>query len=112
MLVLLRGGTARVTSGVVEAALPEIARKARLPFGAITFGHVVLGRSERVLGQLRAHERQHVRQYERWGVVFFLAYPVSSLTQVLRGRSPYWFNHFEVQAREHCAHEDRGPDEG
>jgi hypothetical protein len=40
-----------------------------------------------------------VRQYERWGVVFFLAYPLSSLWQAARGRHYYWDNWFEVQAR-------------
>ena len=77
-------------------------RRTRLDLGAITLGHVVLGGSEHTLCQLRAHEQEHVRQYERWGVVFFLAYPASSLIQLLRGRHPYWLNHFEVQARALC----------
>ena len=63
---------------------------------------LLLGGSAHTLCQLRAHEQEHVRQYERWGVVFFLAYPASSLIQLLRGRHPYWLNHFEVQARALC----------
>lgn len=39
-----------------------------------------------------------MRQYERWGVLFFPLYLGSSLLQLLRGRSPYWHNHFELQA--------------
>jgi hypothetical protein len=71
----------------------------RLPFSAITLGHVVLGVSQHELARLRVHEHAHVRQYERWGLLFFVAYPVSSGVQWLLGRSPYWHNRFEVQAR-------------
>jgi hypothetical protein len=42
-----------------------------------------------------------VRQYERWGALFFVLYAVSSLCQWLRGRDPYWHNRFEREAR--CA---------
>jgi hypothetical protein len=40
-----------------------------------------------------------------WGLFFFLAYPASSACQWLRGKSPYWENYFEVQARERCVKE-------
>lgn len=102
---LLLGGSAKVIDGVVEISLAGFLRRAglaRLPFRAITFGHVVIGASRSSLGRYRAHERIHVRQYERWGPGFFLAYPLSSLLQLLRGRNPYWHNHFEVQARAGC----------
>lgn len=75
------------------------ARAERLPFGAITFGHVVIGVSGDALATLRVHERAHVRQYECWGPAFLAAYPLSSLVQALRGRHPYRDNHFEVHAR-------------
>jgi hypothetical protein len=103
IVALLTGGSARVRSGVIEVALSGMERASRVPFGAITLGHVVLGRNARMLEELRSHELEHVRQYERWGLFFFLAYPASSLYQLLRGRNPYWFNHFEVQCRERCA---------
>lgn len=96
------GGTASIQSGVIEIAASRTERKTRILFGAITLGHVILGRSPQVLDRLRAHELQHVEQYERWGLAFFVAYPASSLYQLLRGRHPYWFNHFEVQCRERC----------
>lgn len=99
LFILLSGGTARIHSGVIEVALRARQRKARARFSAITFGHVVLGQSREALDQCRAHELQHVRQYECWGPVFFLAYPISSLYQLLRGRNPYWHNHFEVECR-------------
>jgi hypothetical protein len=106
---LLVGGTARIHSGAIEIALSSTERKWRLPFGAITFGHVILGRTGGMLEQLRSHELEHVRQYERWGLFFFLAYPASSLYQLLRGRNPYWFNHFEVQCRERCSPPEASP---
>jgi hypothetical protein len=41
----------------------------------------------------------HVAQFERWGLLFLLAYPGESLLQLLRGRRPYLDNRFEVEAR-------------
>ncbi|GEM_PF-3263103 len=38
--------------------------RTRLDLGAITLVHVVLGGSAHTLCQLRAHEQEHVRQYE------------------------------------------------
>ncbi|WP_371868740.1 signal peptide prediction [Pseudoduganella ginsengisoli] len=102
-LAYLAGARARRVAGVVEVALwpggqpGPLAR--RLPFTAITFGHTVIALTWQEQHRLRAHEREHVRQYERWGIVFFAAYPLSSLWQMLRGRHYYWDNWFEVQAR-------------
>ncbi|MGB5132910.1 MAG: hypothetical protein WBO00_09865 [Steroidobacteraceae bacterium] len=98
-LILLSGGSARIQSGVLEIAIRRIARRSSFYFCAITLGHVVIGRDERVLEQVRTHELEHVRQYECWGALFFVAYPASSLCQLLRGRNPYWFNHFEIESR-------------
>jgi hypothetical protein len=94
-----------VHQGVLEIALAPRTHKAagRRPswrFSAITLGHVVLGQSSQALQQLRRHEHAHVAQYERWGPVFFLAYPMSSLIQWAKGNRPYLDNRFEVQARE------------
>lgn len=71
---------------------------ARLPWQGITFGHVILGTCQPTLQALRSHEWVHVRQYERWGPFFFLAYPLSSLWALLQGRHPYWDNAFECAA--------------
>lgn len=103
VFALLMGGSAQIRSGAMEFAFSRTGRESRVPFGAMTLGHVILGQSRQVLDALRSHEQEHVRQYERWGLLFFLAYPASSLYQLLRGRDPYWFNHFEVQCRERCA---------
>lgn len=72
-----------------------------LPFSAITFGHTILAISLPDLVRLRTHELVHVRQYERLGPLFFIAYPASSLLAVLRGRHPYRENWFEMEAFAH-----------
>jgi len=99
------GARARLVDGVLEVALSRSARgrhrwSSWLPFHAITLGHVVVGLDAQTLSHWRAHERVHVAQYERLGPIFLVAYPLSSVIQWLRGRPPYWSNHFEVQARE------------
>lgn len=98
--VCLCGGSARWVEGVLEVAHREAPYHSPLPFNAITIGHVVLGTDRQTLAAVRAHEQVHVRQYERWGIFFFLAYPAASLYQWLRGRHPYWQNPFEIAARE------------
>lgn len=101
--LLFFGGSLRVVAGVIEISMSTQGKSNAflrlLPFNAITFGHVVIARTEADLHSLRAHELAHVRQYEKWGVLFFVAYIAASLWQLLRGRRPYWDNWFEVQAR-------------
>ena len=103
VIALLLGGRARRVAGVLEFWLPERGRlvralTARLPFAAITFGHVVIGANREQLVRLRAHERVHVRQYEALGPLFLLAYPLASLIAAARGLPAYRGNWFEVQA--------------
>ena len=102
--VLSLGGRARLASGILEVTLrrseatsPWLTR--RFPFRAIALGHVVVAVGRQELDRIRAHELVHVRQYERWGPAFFVAYLSSSLWQLLNGRSAYWHNHFEIEAR-------------
>jgi hypothetical protein len=102
-IACLLGATARVEQGVIEVAGGRLARFMRfLPSSmrilAITFGHVVLGVSHSDLAQARIHEHAHVRQYERWGVLFFPLYLGSSGVQLVRGGRPYHDNAFERQA--------------
>ena len=103
-VVLLLGGKATPVRGTLEVTLRETEASAAglarwLPFRAMALGHVIVALGRRELEGLRAHERVHVRQYERWGVAFFPAYACSSLWQLLKGRSAYWDNRFEVEAR-------------
>ena len=97
------GATACVRKGVVEVAGGCLTRfvgsSGPLRLIAITFGHVVLGVTHGALERERAHEHAHVRQYERWGVLFFPLYAASSCYELLRGRDPYRGNLFERQAR-------------
>lgn len=103
------GAIARRVDGVIEIAAPAAMQGSRwlqaLPFNAITFGHVVFATSAMELDRLRSHEHAHVRQYEKWGLFFFLAYPASSGWHWLRGGRAYVDNWFEVEARR-CAGED------
>jgi hypothetical protein len=91
--------------GVLEVCGPRCARWLALPwygsgqFAAITLGHVVLARDDIALGRCRAHERVHVAQYERWGVLLLPAYLIASAIAKLRGGDVYYDNYFEVQAR-------------
>ena len=101
--LLCAGASVRLQAGVVEIAFSGMGRGVagladRMPFTAITFGHVVLAATHEEHARLRDHERVHVRQYEIWGALFFLHYPASSLIQVLRGRHAYYDNFFEIQA--------------
>lgn len=103
LAALAAGARMRRVEGTLEVGGGRVARFVmRLPeglrFGAITFGHVIIGLDAEALRFSRAHERVHVRQYERWGVLFFPLYLGSSLLQWLRGRDPYRDNCFEAEA--------------
>jgi hypothetical protein len=41
----------------------------------------------------------HVRQYERWGLLFPILYVLASFRALLTGKRFYWDNVFEVEAR-------------
>ncbi len=102
-LLLLTGGSVRRVHGVLEfhgGLLGAGARRwpDRLPFHAITFGHVILGTRPAVLAAVRRHEHVHVRQYERWGPLFLPAYLLASLWQLLHGRRAWRDNPFEREA--------------
>ena len=103
VFILLGGGSVRWAGCAIEFApyrneCPSGSRFRRLPFSAITFGHVILGLSLHDLARLRAHELVHVRQYERLGPLFFIAYPASSLLAIARSQCPYRGNQFEIEA--------------
>lgn len=105
LLARLSGGEWRRVSGVLEASggWPARMLRAGLPFSgpvaAITLGHVVLGGSRDELDATRVHERVHVRQFERWGSLMLLLYPLAGALAWLRGGDPYRDNPFEREAR-------------
>jgi hypothetical protein len=103
-IVLLAGGRVGRSSTTLEVTFreslaPRSTLMRLLPFRAITLGHVIIAVTRQELEQLRSHEHIHVQQYERWGPFFFVAYVASSAWQLLRGRSAYWDNCFEIEAR-------------
>jgi hypothetical protein len=106
-VVLLKRGHLALVDGVVEAHGPLLCRalKHLTPLdghngaAAITLGHVVIGRSARVLEKTREHERAHVRQYELWGPFFVPAYLLAGLWALVCGHDPYLDNPFEREAR-------------
>lgn len=107
LLILAAGGTARRRGPALEIVVhrgstPTDSRLRRLPFAAITFGHVIVATSGCELDALRAHEHVHVRQYEVLGLLFFPAYAAASLVALLRGRDPYTDNAFERHAVGAC----------
>jgi hypothetical protein len=104
LLARLTGGGWSVHTGVVEAhggwVKPILQR---LPFVkngalAITVGHVVLAQTQAALDVTRTHERVHVRQYERWGLLFTPAYVLAGAWRWAQGKDPYRDNPFEVEA--------------
>ena len=109
MLVVLvargSGGMLQRVDGVLEVAggWPAIVLRRGFPFSgsvaAITLGHVVVGASLTDLTTTRAHERAHVRQFERWGALLLVMYPLAGLLAWLRGGHPYRDNVFECEAR-------------
>jgi hypothetical protein len=104
VIVAGRRGRAAVVDGVIEAHGPWLGWALRhlIPLrggaAAITLGHVVLARDQAAHEHTRAHERVHVRQYERWGVLFIPAYVTAGLWAAARGRHAYFDNPFEREA--------------
>lgn len=103
LAMVLGGGRMQIRQGAIEFGGGRLGRLAsRLPrplcFSAITLGHVILGTDQAALAEARAHEQVHVRQYERWGILFVPAYLLSSLVQLALGRRPYRDNRFEREA--------------
>jgi hypothetical protein len=114
LLSAATGGRMRVHRGVLEAGggvLRPILSRGVPGFAihAITFGHVVLAAGVAELAETRAHERVHVRQYERWGIFFLPVYGLSSLLALARGRSAYAGNAFERQAARESSSESGSP---
>ena len=88
--------TLECSGGVLGSWMLRLPNRHRLV--ALTLGHVILAVDTTSLQWLRAHERVHVRQYERWGPFFGPAYLLESLWQTWRGRDAYLANRFEREA--------------
>ena len=102
----------RVIGGVLEISSPALSWFLQGPwframsggsgFSAATIGHVIVARDSECMDGCRVHEHVHVRQCERWGALFPLAYVVAGLHAAWRAKSwpaYYWDNPFEQEAR-------------
>lgn len=67
---------------------------------AMALGHVVIARDAHCLAQTSAHEREHVHQFERWGLLFPIIYGAESIYCWLKCEDPYRDNRFERAANE------------
>jgi hypothetical protein len=75
---------------------------ARHPFGAMcamAIGHIVIAEQHGLTKQILTHELAHVQQAAHWGLLFPFAYLASSAWAALRGQDAYWYNIFEIAAR-------------
>ena len=101
LLGLLFGGRIQFVRGCVEfygGLVAWILRRLPNNPAAMTIGHTIIGRTDFDLLVARDHEHVHVRQYERWGILFIPAYFLASGWMWWKGKNPYWDNPFEVEA--------------
>jgi len=112
LLWIAFGAKARIRHGVVEVHGGWLAKRMLHAggFAAMALGHVIIGCSPGVLDQLRTHEHVHVKQAERWGILFIPAYLLAGLWQRLCGRHAYYDNPFEREAFAAEAQSARGCD--
>lgn len=102
----------RVNESVLEISSPALSWFLQGPwframsggtgFAAATIGHVIVARDSGCMARCRVHEHVHVRQCERWGLLFPLAYVGAGLYAAWRARrwsAYYWDNRFEREAR-------------
>ncbi len=97
-------------SGAIEVFGPfadYVLQRKPFNFAAVTIGHIIIARDADCCARTRTHEREHVRQGERWGVLFPFAYCGAGFWQTLLGRRFYWDNPFEIAARKAQAHSER-----
>jgi hypothetical protein len=101
--VLLSGGRVRFERGAMElygGFAAWFLRKIAGGAGAMTLGHVILGRDRAMLEWTRNHEHVHVWQYMVWGPFFLPMYAISSFQCWRKGQNPYMDNRFEKVAYE------------
>ena len=104
-----------MVDGVIEIYGPRIAAlldRMYIPALAMTFGHVVFGQTQLALDATRDHEHVHIRQYERWGILFVPMYLAASVYLYARGRDPYRENPFEIEAYDKDGQNERCDERG
>lgn len=102
LIGLLTGGRVQVKEGCLEFfggfVSGGLACLGRQGVAAMTLGHAILGQDIETLEIVRTHEQIHVRQYEKWGVLFIPVYLVCSICLWFAGKDCYRDNPFEQQA--------------
>lgn len=102
LVVRLSAGTWTIRGGVLEACGPAARLMLHLHPArsviAMALGHVIIARDGTCLAKSSVHEREHVRQFERWGLLFPAVYAGESLYRWMRGEDPYMDNRFERAA--------------
>jgi hypothetical protein len=94
-------GWVLLAEGALFAALLK-----RHPFGtmqAVAVGCCVFASDTKALADCLPHELVHVKQAQRWGVIFPLAYLACSVWARLNGGCAYQDNWFERQANQAAA---------
>ncbi|MCE2800622.1 MAG: hypothetical protein LW724_13875 [Planctomycetaceae bacterium] len=91
----------RGTIGVIGPAIERLLVRVPIIGGAaaMTFGHSILAKDRDTFYSTWDHERVHVDQYQRWGLLFVPMYLGAGLWLKIRGKDPYWDNPFEIEAR-------------
>jgi hypothetical protein len=100
-ITLVTGGRARYERGVIElygGFSAWILRNICGGAGAMTLGHVILGRDREMLDHTRNHEHVHVLQYMWCGPFFLPLYGFSSFLCWMKGKDYYRENWFEKPA--------------
>lgn len=101
IIFLLLGGDVQIgEEGTTEYRIPKWMMKWAGKWRGWTCGYVIIFRDFEDSTRWREHELQHVRQFEKWGIVFPYVYWAAGLWQMCKGKSFYWDNPFEVEARE------------
>lgn len=100
LLALASRGSVRIDDGtiVVESVGGFAALLNRGGYRAVTFGQVIVSYGA-LTERLRRHERVHVWQWTRGGVVFAVLYLLEAVRCLTLGRKVYRDNVFERQAR-------------
>ena len=104
-LIPIRGSRSvlihRGTIGLFGPAIERLLVRAPILGGAaaLTLGHTILARDRETFFSTWNHERVHVQQYQRWGLLFVPLYLGASCLLKFRNKDPYWDNPFEIEAR-------------
>ena len=87
-----------VTRGIILAEGASWPRRLGWKYRAITFGHIVLAVDE-LDEKTLVHELEHVRQYEKVGLLYGPLYLLASVRAIVKGGHYYRDNSFEMAAR-------------